>query len=438
MAAIGLWEVLLLLLAGGGGLPDLAWAVDPGDYFASRQVDLTIDKMVGLAGQDPKDPKTQVMQLLALRYLEANGEKLKQAPRYAVHRQTLEAIASGNRAQDPQGFAREYARRVLARVDGKSLPAPAAPKLREDALAWFPADATFVAALDSRPVQGGPLPASAVSDLFKKLPEGEKAKFYEVLEKTGNVRVDRVAFAYVHDAAAIARSKIFLRLTGKANPAWVIPTLRDTAKMQETQVKDAAGQTVTLLEEPGRAPILMVISATEMMVVGYNGDAEKHADLVEEVTAVRAGKKASAATGALKARLQKVPDQAIALAVGDVPDEPVRGELSRLLGGTPLKVDAHVEKVPTGFDVSVVGTMQDAQAAQAAVMKLGTMRKEGIDTLQKLLKQPDAAPRVPANSLINLLESLQMQSEGPELRLRLLVPGDVLPTLPSWVLSAVR
>jgi hypothetical protein len=39
---------------------------------------------------------------------------------------------------------------------------------------------------------------------------------------------------------------------------------------------------------------------------------------------------------------------------------------------------------------------------------------------------------VPANALINVLESLQMQSEGPELRLRLLVPRDIVQGLPAW------
>jgi hypothetical protein len=63
------------------------------------------------------------------------------------------------------------------------------------------------------------------------------------------------------------------------------------------------------------------------------------------------------------------------------------------------------------------------------------MRKQGIDNLQQLLKQPEADPGLPAHALINLLQSLQIQSEGSELRLRLLAPRDLLPAMPAWLME---
>src|SRR5207248_2310639 len=120
-----------LLFLGGPAGSDVLAAVDPVHYFAARQIDVPTDQMARLAGGTPKDAKTQVMQLLALRYLAEKSDKLKQADKYAEYRRLLEEVAAGKTAQDAQGFAKEYAAIVLARLDGKALAAPPAPKLQD-------------------------------------------------------------------------------------------------------------------------------------------------------------------------------------------------------------------------------------------------------------------------------------------------------------------
>ena len=121
--------------------------------------------------------------------------------------------------------------------------------------------------------------------------------------------------------------------------------------------------------------------------------------------------------------------------LGDVPEEMGR-DFRKMLGAPPLKIDAHVERIPTGFEISAVSVMANAEDAQNAIMHIGKLRKEGIDQLQKLLQQPDAAPPgLPVNGLINVLNTLQMQSEGMEVRLRVVVPRDVVMALPSVLLG---
>jgi hypothetical protein len=430
MLAFGGLEMLIFLLAGAGSVPDAISLVDPTQYFAARQIDLAIDKMVDLAAQDPNDAPTQVKQLLALRYLADNAEKLKKAEKYADHRKVLEAVAAGKAAQDAQGFAREYAERVLARLDGKDMPAVAAPKLREDALAWFPSTATLVGAIDSRPARSGPGLSFAPSDVFKKVPENDLKMFYSVIEKLGNVRVDRIAMAYVHDDKQ-DKAQIYVRLTGKANAAWIMSTIKEfEPQMQLTQRKDGDGN-ISVMQRANNPPVLVFVGNTEMMLVGHAREAAGQDELVDEFLAIRAGKKPNAARGALRARLQKVPDRAVALLVGDVP--PSMGkELNVQLGSIPQKIDAFIEKLPPGFDVSVIATMANENDALATVTKLSMLRKQAIDALQQMLKQPDANPRLPVNALINLVESLQMQSEGSELRLRVLIPRQILQGFPSW------
>src|SRR6266700_3030172 len=151
MIGMGFTEILMLLfMSGGAGNTDLASLLPAPTYFKSRNIDINIDKAVELARKDPTDGKTQIAQLVALRYLADETAKLKASPNYQQHRQLLEQIAMGRKAQDPQGFAKEYAANVLATLDGAKLPAPTAPSVRDDSFRWFPADAKLLGAIDTR------------------------------------------------------------------------------------------------------------------------------------------------------------------------------------------------------------------------------------------------------------------------------------------------
>src|SRR5262249_42027873 len=135
MVALGLPEVLMMfLLSGSPSGTDLLALVDPATYFASRQMEVSIDKMAGLAAVAPKDAKGQLSQLLALRYLAEHPDKLKQAEAFAGYRRLIEEIAGGRTGQDKLGFSKEYAERVIAVLDGKTPTAPEVGKLRDDAL----------------------------------------------------------------------------------------------------------------------------------------------------------------------------------------------------------------------------------------------------------------------------------------------------------------
>jgi hypothetical protein len=195
MMAFGFMEILVVaLLAGGQTTTDLVTLIQPEHYFQARQIEVSLDKMVEVAGTDPVDPKAQIMQLTALRYLISESEDLKKSPKYAAHRQVLDQIAQGKKAQDSLGFAREYAGWVLAKLDGTKVTPAKAPKLREDAIAWFPGDTTFAAAFDFRHVRKAGVPHDALKEIRRLIPEREKKEMYEFIEKTGNVRVDRFAF----------------------------------------------------------------------------------------------------------------------------------------------------------------------------------------------------------------------------------------------------
>ena len=176
MMGVGLSEMLILfLMMGGSSGADVVSFVPPKHYFETMEVETTFDKMMELATKEGKDGRTQFQQLLAIRHLADEADAFKKSPKYAEQRQILEQIAAGKKANDPQGFAKEQAQKALARFDGKTWTPPAAPVLRDDALAWFPANATFAAAWDGRHTKNmlGANPGALALDFVKMLPPGD-------------------------------------------------------------------------------------------------------------------------------------------------------------------------------------------------------------------------------------------------------------------------
>src|SRR5206468_1165741 len=114
MVAFGFMEIIFLALLGGGAnRVDLLSLIEPQQYFQTRNLGTSLDDLVELAVRTPDDPKTSVRQLIALRSLGEQAEKLKADKRYPAYRKALEQVAAGKSAQDPQGFAKEYATALL-------------------------------------------------------------------------------------------------------------------------------------------------------------------------------------------------------------------------------------------------------------------------------------------------------------------------------------
>ncbi len=326
---------------------------------------------------------------------------------------------------------------VLARLDGKTLPPPTVPRL-QSALAWFPADATLVAAVDLRRMAGGVGGWPSGADVLKQMPAQTQHRLFAAIERAGNVRIDRVAVAFTEDKDP-AKTKVFVRITGTGNAEWIRAAIRYLEPgYEEKEYRDrASGKTIAVLRASDRPPVVLFVEKTEILLVGYAREGA-HEDLVEEVLAVRAGKQPSVLAGPLKSRLRKVPASAAACLVGEVPAHlrKKRGPMSQMMPlPVPVQIDAFVERTPAGYDVRVAAGMMNAEEAHGAVTQIGKMRKEGLDNLQQLLKQPQADPQLPVHALINLLQSVQMQSQGSELRLRALVPRDALHGLPAWLMQ---
>ena len=423
MLGMGPIEILLMLVvAGGGTSTDLASLLPTQDYFKARNIDISIDKAVELAGKDPADGKTQIAQLIALRYLADESAKLKGAPNYEQHRQLLAAIAGGKKAQDPQGFAKEYAAKVLARLDGTKLPAPAMPSVRDDSFRWFPANANLIGALDFRSTRGAAPAKSGLADMLKMFPGDMVNAAISAVEKVGNVRIDRIAFAFVDGPKDQQMGEIYVRISGKANVAWVLEAFKEL-KVQTKTSKGTNGETITRLTIVNEdAPAIAFVGDNDLVVTGYQKDKANHEPLLEKVLDLRAGKLKHAGEGVMKTELAKIPEKSVGLIVGRLPAEAAQGATFPM----PVMIHGHILRVQNALDVNLAGSMANNEDALALVKQVSGFRTEGINALKQLQGAPLPIPGFQPAQMIQMLESMQVEAQGSVAKLRLLMPDDML------------
>jgi len=368
---------LLMVLLTGAGTPanDLVSWIDPADYFKSRDVFLSADKMMVLADSEPADAKEEIARLLALRWLGAHPDDARKAEKSLA---TLKQVAAGKKGNDPHGFAREYAQRALAVIEGK--PAPAAPPLpagsvRDEALRWFPADVTICGALDLRP-SGDPKGPDAKHPkefppvgLAAFLPPDAKERLYQFAEAVGNLRVHRIAFALQMPARGAEPERIYLRVTGLGDrgrlAAFIGQQLRGATV---TAKKGPRGEPITLAGSEDNAPAFALAGDTDVIIAGYQKNKARHLDVVEQALATRAGGQPSVLNGRLAARLKDVPEQAAGLLLGELTEDLVKEMTSH---GSPFRAfprrfaaDLVRDK---GLQVRVEGAFKDANEARAFV-----------------------------------------------------------------------
>jgi hypothetical protein len=432
------------VMTGGTSSTDLIALVQPKHYFQYRDWEPSIDKMVDIAFEDPKDAKAHVAQLTCLRYLADESAALKKSAKYADQRKMLEVIAKGERAQDEVGFAKEYAQRVLDKLDGTKPAAVKAKSIREDSLNWFPAEATLAGAIDVVQARQPGAP-DALKDLVKMMRDNDRRELYNVIEKCGNIRLERVSFAFTEGGRD--KSKIYVRISGKGNQKWIADAIAKLdggggGRMEIKSIKADDKTPITLIhpDGKGRPPVLMLVGNTDFLIVGTTNNDGDQQGLVDEVLAARSKKKNNVTTGAIKDRFAKVPDKALAFLVGQVPDE-LKREFGRNLNLDPVppNILAYVERAQQGVDLFAESSMANGDEGGKLVRKIASLRKEGIAALNEEMKNPPRAgqPPVPYRALINLMESIQVDNKAERVQVRVHVPDDLMQQLISgWMMFA--
>jgi hypothetical protein len=382
MIAISPMEALVLIvLSTGGGSNDVVSFLNPEAYFKMHGIKPGVEQMTELAGKDPTEPKTQVAQLLAIRWLGSHAEEAKKSDKA---RALLAQIAEGKKANDPYGFARDNAQRALARIEGKPLARVTIPadSLREG-VKWFPADATLVAGMDFR-ASGEIKPGDEdLAGMISRLAPGDAQKeFAQFADQVGNFRLDRIVVAVKADGDG-QPERTFVRFTGAGNlKLWVAFLQKQIPGIKTSEVKGPKGEAITLLTGDQNTLALALIGDTDVFLTVPERNKARQRDLLEQVLEVRAGTKPSAATGSLQELLKEVPAQAFAMAVGDVPAEVGK----KIAGNSPLRVAPQKFAATVSRDkaiqVGVRALMKNADEAKTLAEGLDTVKKQALEALK--------------------------------------------------------
>jgi hypothetical protein len=424
--SVGMSELLILLAVVGLPANDAASLLEPAAYLKAHGVELKAERLAELAAVEPTSGKEQMTQLLAIRWLGAHPAEARKADGVL---DVLRAVAEGKKGRDPHRFARDHAARALARIEGK--PAPAAwttpaGSLRAGAFSWFPAEATVLGAVDLRRAPGENAPdLDAFSTMLGRLlPERKWKPIYAFVDTVGNLRLDRVAVAFVMDEKTADPRRIWIRFTGAGDMKRLEEFVAQFYPDREER-KGAGGESIIVRTKKDEAPAFAFIGKEDLVMAGYKSNKGNHVELVDALLEARAGKAPNATTGPFAAALKQVSEKAQALFVADVP-EAIRTDLP---GATPLKTipSRVVLEAQGGKTVSarLLATMKDAEEATATVKTLTQLKADGL----RALKDLPADAKVPPG-LVDFgrktLEGLQIEASGdvtkPEVTVAAQVP----------------
>jgi hypothetical protein len=392
----GITEILFLLALAGGGSKDLVSFVDAKDYFQARDIEVKVDKMVELAGKTPADAQASVSQLLAIRWLGDHPAEVKKAK---GARETLQQIAAGKKGKDSTGFARDYAGRALAKLDGKPLPVRALPanSVRDAGLRWFPKESTIFGSYDLRLPEGV---KETENTTWRKLLGGllrpqDKQQMYKFIEGVGNIRFDRVSFAVIPDVNQESQTRLFFRFTGKGDPKRFAAFVTEQDRnMVVKEKKGARGEKITLIESPkGRGPAIALVDDTDLIIAGYaggprrQGDQEpSHMEVLDQALQIMAGKKTSLVKGPQAGVLKSIPARASGLVMGELPDKWRTALTGR---GSPFKAFPKTFKgtlirKANVVELKMTGSAASAKEARDFVESVETIKKMAIEGLKKM------------------------------------------------------
>jgi hypothetical protein len=390
------FSILLLVGVGGSGATDLVSLLDAPQYFKSRAIDVKPERMLELAGKAPADGKEQVQQLLAIRWLGEHPDTVKKT---GNARETLRAIAEGKQGKDPQGFAADYARIALARLDGKGVALHTLPagSVRGEALAWFPKECTIFGAADLRPPKGLPEQNSnpLADAINRRMIPKDKELFFKAVDRLGNIRIDRISFAVLPDLKNPNNTRMFIRFTGQGDHKRLVAFLRqEGSRLAVKGRKGPGGEPITVFEDRQRGPAFAAIGDTDVLVAGYPGGARgpgvqplNQLEVVDEALDVRAGKRASLLTGPYAGALKGVSRSATGLLIGDLP-EPWRQEMTQGRGnpfrGFVQNFNVVLTRNAKGVRIRFTGGAASAKEAKGFVDGVNAGKRLALDGLKQL------------------------------------------------------
>ena len=281
--------------------------------------------------------------------------------------------------------------RPLVALDGGKQETPKVAGWKEGA-AWLPKTVTLLAGFDA----GGPKPGEQrlpdLTPFFGMMSKEEKKELLVVIEKLGNIRIDRVVFG-LGDADK-DNFEIFLRVTGKANPDWLAEAFKGVKVEERAGGSGPKVRIIRPLHANGKGPAMAIVGDTDFLLAGLESKnrlvggpmfvASADTTTLDKMLALVAKPGPDATQGALKGDIAKIPAAAVGVVVGEVPswmrkDAPFP---------VPQKILAHAKRTDDVINLQVQATLDGEDNAKKLVHLIGQARDAGLDQLAKLQGQP--------------------------------------------------
>jgi tRNA A-37 threonylcarbamoyl transferase component Bud32 len=187
--------------------------------------------------------------------------------------------------------------------------------LKDDALRWFPADATYFQAINMTTFPE----FSRLQHLLAGEVQGDRfRKFGDLMGP-----LDRHAIAYVENRQHPDQSRSFVRLSGSIKRNRLVDFFRQEFPGVTIEQMESKGEQITLIYDAKSDKGILggavaLIGTTDVLIGGYFGPSKNHLEVLRQSLERRAGQGASLCVAQAKA-LQEIPDNVWGLAIGEPP-----------------------------------------------------------------------------------------------------------------------
>ncbi|MFL5244672.1 MAG: hypothetical protein ACJ8FY_21430 [Gemmataceae bacterium] len=440
MVAVSWFEFVILFFMGMGN-NDAVSLIDAEDYFKAHDITVDVATLTNVASQDPADGKAQIAQLLAIRWL---GEHADLARKNEAARSALDAIAKGKKAQDSLGFAKLYAARALAVLDGKAPPAlPTVPddSLRSEAFRWFPPQVHLVMGADLRATGKTQAKDEAfIRTLLKSMPPDFRREAYAFVDAVGNMRLDRVAMGMELEGQDGDPTRVYVRFTGAADRKRLTEFISQKLKDAKTEEMKESKEPITLIDSPGNPPSFALIGDTDLILSGYTKQEDaKHQELVKQMLEIREGKKENVLTGPLADLLKKIPDRANSASAGELPD-PLRDRLIKNKGpinAAPMRF-LFSQTRDKAITLRGQATFKDEDQAKVFAGDLERLKAQGVGFLKAPPPGFPALPEGAAGQLRKSLEAAKIEAKKDAVTGSIEISQEVIKALQDIIETQVK
>jgi hypothetical protein len=429
--------IFLLAISGHTG-NDIVSMLPAEDYFQSRKIEVTAEKMLELAAKDPVDAKTSIQQLLAMRLLAEDPAKAKKAEGFAEHLKILQDIAAGKKSQDKLGFSKEYAAWAVARLTDKQTPQPPpVKKLAENSINWFPTDVSFVLALDfTGETQFGQTKEARelVAAIAKQMPARDKTEIYDAVDEFGNVRIDRMAMG-VTPRPKNRNERFYFRFTGKGDQELIAGfVLKNAGNLKSEKTKGPQNEPITILTGGPDVAFGMVGNSGFLIAIedGQQGDGSR----IKQMLEIRASEKPSVFKGILADELKKVSDKANGLIVSTlIPPELARefGPPNGPFNSLPSAFVFEAERQKDGIDFRFQGKLATNDEAKAFIEDVLKLRGQAMIKMKLEKDSP-----IPFDGILKTLATMKLQAKDDTVSATMRLSNEVVVTYVNAFVKMVK